>query len=142
MSATWLNDLKNGIITTSMSLDPAVRTATANGTGVDLLGAEGWVSAILNVGTVTGTTPTLDVKLQESDDNSTFSDISGAAFTQVTATPSPATTISVLTTHRRAKRYVRAVATIGGTTPSFPCAVTIMARKKIVGSGTGTYVGF
>jgi hypothetical protein len=109
-------------------LPAATRTASANGTGVDLQkytnpGGRA-MKAVLEVGTVTGTSPTLDVKMQQSDDNSTFADISGAAFAQVTAAG-----LSEL--HFQAtKRYVRAVATIGGTSPSFPCAVVILAQKR------------
>lgn len=111
-------------------LAPASRTATANGTGVDLQsythtqGHE--YAANLQVGAVTGTTPTLDVKVQESDDNSSFSDISGATFAQKTAAGEE--TIYF----RSVKRYVRLVATIGGTSPVFPSCATLLATKRLV----------
>ncbi len=108
----------------------AARIASANGAGADLktYAAPGpgnrQMKAIITCGAASGTTPTLDVKLQESDDNSTFTDIPGAAFTQLTAAGSEE--IGVQTN----KRYLRAVATIGGSTPSFTFAVLLIAGKR------------
>lgn len=108
------------------SLVPATRTATANGTGVDMNDHGPEVECLVSAGTVSGTSPTLDVKLQESDDNSTFTDITGATMTQITAS----TQIESKVFSNRSKRYVRAVGTIAGTNPSFACAVFLKARKK------------
>lgn len=112
-------------------LPAAARTATANGTGVDTqayTNSQGHeYAAHLNVGTVTGTSPTLDVKVQESDaSGSGYADISGATFAQKTA----AGTETIY--FRSNKRYVRVVATIGGTSPSFPCACVLLAHKRLV----------
>ena len=62
---------------------------TTNGTGVDMRDYEGVVLAVLD-SAASAATGTLDVKLQESDDNVTFTDIAiaqiiGGAFTQVTS---------------------------------------------------------
>jgi len=111
-------------------LAPAARTSSANGTGFDLQGsndAEGEAIIILDSAAGTGTSPTLNVKLQDSADNSTFADVTDATFAQVTTTAST-TKISVNTNDLR--RYVRAVATIAGTTPSFTCAVSMVYSKK------------
>ncbi len=51
------------------------------GTGVDVLGTDALV--ILNAGALTGT-GTVDCKIQESDDNITYTDWTGGAFVQVT----------------------------------------------------------
>ena len=51
------------------------------GTGIDVLGSESEV--LLHAGT-NGATGTNDTKIQESDDNITFTDWTGGAFTQVT----------------------------------------------------------
>ena len=51
------------------------------GTGIDVLGSESEV--LLHAGT-NGATGTNDTKIQESDDNVTFTDWTGGAFTQVT----------------------------------------------------------
>lgn len=108
---------------------PAARTANANGTGVDLQGytqpGGRQLKAILTNGTTSGTTPTLDVKLQDSDDNTTFTDITGATFAQKTAAGNEEIHF------RTNKRYVRAVATIGGTSPSFTFAVLLLAQKRV-----------
>jgi hypothetical protein len=109
-------------------LGAGARTASANGTGVDLqpLTHPGGrnMKAFLDVAAASGTSPTLDVKMQESDDNSSFSDIAGATFTQATAAGQQQ--IHFHTT----KRYVRAVAAIGGTTPSFTCGCYLVGQKR------------
>lgn len=110
------------VTTVKSSFAPAARTSTANGTGVDLQGAAD-VLVVLNNGTTSGTSPTLDVKIQDSADNSTFADVTGLTFTQVTAALTNPVTLQV--DPRAVRRYIRAVATIGGTTPSFACSVSV-----------------
>jgi hypothetical protein len=126
-----LIDLVNEVVS-GASFFAAARTANANGNGIDM--ANGLVStnAVLNVGSVSGTTPTLDVKMQESDDNTTFTNIPGANFTQVTAS-NAFQVIRFL----RSKRYRRAVATIGGTPPSFTFGVEVYGQTKHSGTGGG-----
>jgi hypothetical protein len=107
------------------------RSASANGTGFDLQGsndAEGEAIVILDSEAGSGTSPTLDVKLQDSADNSSWSDISGKTFTQVTDGGAGFEKISINTNDVR--RYVRAVATLGGTSPVFVCAVSLVYSKK------------
>ena len=107
------------------------RSASANGTGFDLQGsndAEGEAIVILDSEAGTGTSPTLDVKLQESANDSDWSDISGATFTQVTDGGAGFEKISINVNDT--ERYVRAVATLGGTTPVFVCAVSLVYSKK------------
>jgi len=126
--STWINDLKNNLVfaNDANSLAAASRTATASGGAVDLVDAEGNCFAILNVGTVTGTSPTLDVKIQEcATSGGTYTDITGATFTQITASSK-----SLIINFKRAQRFVRAFATIAGTTPVFPFAVLIASMKK------------
>lgn len=95
---------------------------------MDLVAADGMCFAALHVGAVSGTTPTLDVKMQESDTSGgTYADISGATIAQVTA----ADKYKVIN-FRRTKRFCRAVATIAGTTPSYALAVAILGQKKAV----------
>lgn len=112
-------------------LDPADRSATSNGSAVDILSYEGQAAAILQSSAGSGTNPTLDVKLQDSADGSTgWADIAGAAFAQVT-NASPSAQI-VKFSASNARRFVRVVATIGGTTPSFTCAASFVSKKQIV----------
>lgn len=122
-------DLKNNA-QVSNALPVLARTTSANGTGVDnKLGGTKLISAIQFVGAVTGTTPTLDTKFQQSSDNSTWTDITGATFTQVTAADN-VQTISF----SAQKQYVRTVSTIAGTTPNFTFGVLLVEQKKHWGS--------
>jgi hypothetical protein len=66
-------------------------------------------------GTVSGTSPTLDAKLQDSADGSTYAD-TGVAFTQVTATGSRQQREFKT---KQGRPYVRVATTVGGTSPSF-----------------------
>lgn len=126
-----LLDLVNEVVS-DYTFRPVSRTANANGTGIDFGNSAVACAAILNVGTASGTNPTCDVKMQESTDNTTFTDISGATFTQATAA-NTREVIRFLTT----KRYVRAAFTIGGTsTPTFLFGVDVFGQKKFM-AGVG-----
>ena len=118
-----------GSSTSKTLLAPAARTSTTTGTGLDISTYEGLALVQLANGTTSGTSPTLDVKIQDSADNSTFADVSGYSFSQVTAALTDPSTLKI--DLRNVRQYIRAVATIGGTTPSFACAVTLVASKKI-----------
>ena len=78
--------------------------------------------AIQQVDTVSGTSPTLAGKIQESSDGSTWSDVANAAFAQV-----PASGNYQAISFERTKRYLRYV---GGTSPSYAIAVVISEQKK------------
>lgn len=123
-----MNDVKNG--TTQLELIPvAARAASANGSAVDVRDYTGKVAVILMSAAGTGTSPTQDVKLQDSADGSTgWADISGAAFTQLTDAASGTEAIGVQIDE--VARYIRPVFTIGGTTPSFAAGVVLVGRKK------------
>jgi hypothetical protein len=121
-------DLKNLTTITSHS-GIAARTATVTATGLDAKDYIGNLLIFQNVGTVSGTTPTLDGKIQDSADNSSWADVSGATFTQVTASDSYQQ-INVDT--RKARRYIRYVGTIAGTTPSFTMGVLIQGQKQVI----------
>jgi hypothetical protein len=124
-------DLKNLVTCTNLTA-PTAKTSTVTGTGIDVKEYIGNIMIIQDVGTVSGTTPTLDGKIQSSADNSTnWTDVTGATFTQVTASTS-LQTCNVDT--RLAKRYIRYVGTIAGTTPSFSMDVVAVGQKQVVGS--------
>ena len=108
----------------------ARRTSTLTGTGIDVLHYEGVALIVLNASAGTGTTPTLDVKLQHSDDNSTFADVTGAAFTQVTDVGGTAGVQVLKVNVSNLKRYLRVVGTIAGTTPSFDFGVEYVGIKR------------
>ena len=106
----------------------ASKTTTFNGTAFDTLDFEGDVQLDQNVGVVSGTTPTLDGKFQESDTSGgTYTDITGATYTQVTATTNLQTKVVRI---GETKRFIRYVGTIGGTTPNFTMGVVFRGRKK------------
>ena len=100
-------------------------TATGAGTG-KYYGVNRTVQLIPVVaGTVSGTNPTLDVKLQDSADGVTYADM-GISFPQITASNAAATLSLSEITGRRAvytqtgRPWVREFHTIGGTaTPTF-----------------------
>lgn len=119
-------------LTISETLAAAARTASGNGAAVDLQGYVGKIMVVLDSALGTGTTPTLDVKLQDCDTSGgTYADISGATFTQVTgAAGAGAQKMGVDV--RGVRRFIRAVATIAGSTPSFACAVLVAGQKQVI----------
>ena len=75
-----MKDLANNLIAVQ-SLAPAVRTADANGTGVDLQFFEG-AFILFDIGAEGDTLSVyvkIDVKLEESDDNSSFSAVTSSS---------------------------------------------------------------
>lgn len=94
-------------------------TDDTTGTGVDVSGYSGDVYVILSV--KAGGNDSLDVKIQKSEDNSTWEDISGAAFDQVT---SSASLQMIKIASADLDKYIRAYADVGGDTPSYTLSVT------------------
>lgn len=103
------------------SLVPAVRTADANGTGVDTQGYENGM-LVVNVGDIdlANADETYVIELEESDDNSAWSDVTGFDITITADNEVDQVRIPELNVTR--KRYLRAVLNVGGTTPSCPVA--------------------
>jgi hypothetical protein len=125
--STKLQDVADQAIL-GAGLAPQTITTTANGSAADMITGDGLCFAIQQVGAVSGTSPTMAGKIQESADGSTgWSDISGATFTQVTASSN-----YQAIAFERTKRYLRYVGTVGGTSPSFSLAVVISQQKKQV----------
>lgn len=95
----------------SQSLKPdnyavADNYTTHVGTGIDVLGYEALV--VLNSGT-NGASGTVDCKIQESDDDSAYTDWTGGAFTQVTEANDNAVQEKAYT---GTKQYIRTVAKV------------------------------
>ena len=103
----------------------AAKTATAN--GAVFYGPGGVKQWLVQVActAVSGTNPTLDVKLQHTIDGGTnWNDITGGAFTQLTATG-----VQLLNITGPWSDACRIVYTIGGTaTPTFTFSVKSFAR--------------
>lgn len=124
--STSMHDLANNAIL-GAGVSPRTSTVTFNGTSADFLTGDGRCTAIQMVGTVSGTSPSLAGKIQESTDASAWTDVTGAAFSAVTGTDNVQAV-----SFERTKRYLRYSCTISGTTPSFPLAVIITEQKKTV----------
>ena len=111
------------------SLAAGTYVASGNGAGIDLQGYQGVLKIVLDSGAGGGTTPTLDVKIQDSTDNSSFTDVVNKAFAQVGA---GASLQSLGIDTRGVKRYIRAALTITGTSPTFGLAVVATGQKQIM----------
>jgi hypothetical protein len=119
-------------VKTIVSFVPAVRTADANGTGVD---TQGYSDAmmVVNAGDIDLTTgdETYVIELEESDDNSTFTDVTGFDVTITADNEVDLVRIPELNVTR--KRYLRAVLNVGGTTPSIPLNVNFVLGGYVSG---------
>jgi hypothetical protein len=113
--------------------DTGAKVASGNGATLTNTAAKG-ISATINIGTVTGTTPTAVFKIQYSNDaGTTWLDLPNATTATITTTgvfgitvypaittaAGTATTGSVALVNSVMPRTFRFVWTIGGTTPSF-----------------------
>jgi len=103
-------------------------SAGANHTGVDIKDVEGSLLLLLSTQNVSGTSPTLDIHIEDSPDNSTYTDVSGKSFTQVT--DAAASFQSMKIDSRAVDRYIRAVSALGGTSPVFDAALVAVAIEK------------
>lgn len=97
------------------SVAPLLRTTTISGTGVDLANAGG-NAVFFQVGALTDGTHT--PKLQESSDNSTYTDV--AAADQVGTLAALAANTNQKVSYIGSKRYIRAVITVTGS-PATGC---------------------
>lgn len=93
------------------SLSAAITAATTNGASADCLGFE---DALVTVyGAPSGGGTTSDFKVQGSDDNSAWSDITGAAFTQITTAGGAKSYVGNVKCSKN-QRYIRVVHTGAG----------------------------
>lgn len=131
-------DLHNNMRTVT-SLVPATRTADANGTGVDTTGYES-VELVVPLGlsgdTLSGSVK-LDLEVEESDDDSTYTDVAEADLIGATSgtTTGNFGTIDAAAEdekiyrvgYRGRKKYVRPVLNFTGThTNGIPCAAMVV----------------
>jgi len=125
-------DLKNNFIV-SETFAPVSRTASGNGTAIDLKDYVGQVLAVVDCGAKTaGTNPTADFTLEDSANNSSWA----ANTTALSAVFTQTTTVAALQTRnldtRACRRYARLVFTIGGTvSPAFPCGAFFVGQKNV-----------
>lgn len=96
----------NATVTALLASASCANTAAATGSGVDLKDYEGPVVIVQNHGTGTGT---LDGKIQDSADNSSFADVAGLTFAQSTTTDDIQ---SLVVQSKQVRRYIKYVGTI------------------------------
>jgi hypothetical protein len=103
-------------------LDGSNVTATGQGSAVEV-GYLGHVRAMLALGTCTGTTTSLDLKVQGSDDSGFSSGVVdyGEFPTKDQDDDSTTSFLDIVVQHR----YVRANYVVAGTSPVFPATLTL-----------------
>ena len=125
---TALLDVNGNTVLRSL-LPAATATATANGASVDVRDLSGIAAIVLDSAAGTGTMPTLAITIQDSPDGTTsWAAIPGAAFTQVAGTASQQ---KIPVNVNACRGFLRAVETLGGTTPSFVRSVTLLSRAEL-----------
>ena len=120
-------------------LAPATRTASANSASCDLKGVEAATFAVSYgaAGDTLSASVKIEAKLQESDDGSTWADVSGSDLVGTTTNQfaladanADANAVYVVG-YRGTKRYVRVVVTYTGThTNGTPCAAYAILSKQ------------
>jgi len=112
----------------SAAVASASVSATATSSAIDLKDFDGDVLLVLNSAAGTGSSPTLDIKVQDSDETGgTYGDLSGAAFTQVTTSAS----LQTLEVNKdECKRFIKLVQTVGGSSPVFVYGISLVGAKK------------
>ena len=111
-----MKDMTNNMDAVS-TIDPDDYTSSENGSGVDLKGFNGAMAvAMPGTGDFADTDETYTPKLQESDDNSAWSDVAAADLEGTFAVLASDTVQRV--GYKGNKQYVRMVLTVAGTTPT------------------------
>src|ERR1700676_1410353 len=111
-------DITSKTIGVLLEADPL--TANTNGPAVNLSGLEGNVELIVRAGTPGNGTGTLSLQLQTSADGTDGWENVGSALATFTTT---AGIVAVNLNPFGCLQYMRVVATVGGTSPSFPLFV-------------------
>lgn len=107
-------------------------TASANGTGVDLgVGYNGHIAVVLFIASASGSAITGDFVIEGSDDDSTYTAIPGATFTQVDENDAGKLAgVEFKTSYR----YIRIAATLGGGSPFFVVGAWAYAEVDVASS--------
>lgn len=117
--ATSLDIQADSGIYSGTVLENSTVTTTTTGTARDnTLSTANGGAGFLIVTAKSGTSPTLDAKIQHSADNTTYVDL--VTFTQATAETSEVKLVDEETT---VNRYLKAILTVGGSTPSFTAII-------------------
>jgi hypothetical protein len=139
--ATYIGDFANQFQGDASIRPQAAYVSTTNGTGIDMQLSDGPITLLVTIGVTDFSSgdETYTFKLQESDTSGgTYTDISGVPSVAWTAVGGDVqNTTKLVLTKLRSKRWVRAVATLGGTTPSCLGTAVIVGMKKILGTSPG-----
>jgi len=139
MPATFIADLKNQGMGAASIAPVTAPGSTVTGDSVDLQLSDGLVNVLLVTGALSGgTAPTLAVKVQESSDNSTWTELK--AYDTLSGADLSGQ-FQFLGKLLRTKQYVRAVAVVTGSPTALPLSVIVLAGKKIAGGGNGALTG-
>lgn len=119
-----MRDIKNNLDGVG-SIDPENYTATTNGSGVDLRDFDG-AMVMLQAGTISSGigNETYIPSVEESDDNSNFSVVAASDLEGALADMTANSVQRI--GYKGAKRYIRAVLTIGGGSPSINASALIV----------------
>jgi hypothetical protein len=129
-----MRDLKSNLAF-AQSLAPDTRLASANGTGVDLSGADA-AMVEFNVGLLT--TGEFAFSVEESDNDSSYSAVADAdlAGTEPTINDGADDNQVYKVNYLGTKRYIRAVLTVTAQSPSIlvglPCSATVVTKPNIL----------
>lgn len=107
---------------------PQTATSTVTGSGVDTMGYGDDALVIVDLGAASGTSATNDIVIQTSPDNSTWT--TRTTFATLTDTSDNKIAAGKLVLDAASRRYVRAVGTIAGTTPSFTFGVSMLIQAE------------
>jgi hypothetical protein len=128
----FTTDLAGGV-----SYVPTSLAATTNTTGVNLTNGDVRTHVIIDTGSIVNAA-SLAFVMQESTDNTTFTNVADANATFTVNTANAQSLVSF----QRAKPFVRANVTLsGGTSPTILTSVDIFCQKKVAGTGAGATSG-
>ncbi len=116
----WYNDPKAD---STASVVSAARTTSGQSTSFSVQDIA-TIDATLNITAVSGTSPSLTLTLQVSDDNATWEAAPSGAWAAATAVSAPERTVSV-----KDWKFARWSWVITGTTPSFTFSVDALDKK-------------
>jgi hypothetical protein len=113
------------------SISPANNTTTTTGAAVDCAGYDEALIVFNHGAMAGGSSPTIDVKLQEcATSGGSYVDIAGAVFTQITTANDDAINVGRLRLDGARKQFIKAIATVGGSPTTAIYGVEVILGAK------------
>lgn len=109
-------------------LEAARVTGSGNGASVDTSQLMGHAQLVVNAGATEAADNTIDLVLEESDDDQTFTEVTAVSLTQLTNAGGVHEAIGF--DIDKVGRYVRLAYTLGGTSPAGVLASELVAQPK------------